>query len=365
MNLSNQQHRSGGKLRHLNISVLSHFEDLRTSRFAAPNIVESGSEKPCTRFGLAKNTLSYPNLLLSLTWLFPLFHRDSQQPSKMDPDEIDDPDLRAAIRASLRDVNDDGAGPSSAQGPSKDVVDLTFDSDNESDIEEVFPKSNAVIGADTDDEADDADEDTNDSDDDEEIRRAIAMSLQDQHRAAASPKEESPVEAVPSQLSAPLPTHQSPPLGLLGLNRKQMEEERLARLAKRKADSSASPSAPSPAKKIARIEDGRFVSDSASEKKDTNTPPSISLPSSSKPTPHGVQWPLGVVKKTYLKRSPDDNDITLEQVLQKDDLQLAVMSSYLWDMDWLFTKCDTKRTRFIMIMSAKEQALVRFEDSIL
>lgn len=281
----------------------------------------------------------------------------------MDPDEIDDPDLRAAIKASLRDVRDYGAGPSSSQGPSKDVVDLTFDSGDESGIEEVFPKSNAVIGADTDDEADQADEDTNASDDDEKIKRAIAMSLQDQHPAAASPKEELPAETVPTQP----PTQQSPPLGLLGLNRKQMEEERLARLAKRKADSSASPSAPSPAKKIARIEDGRFVSDSPSDKKATNPSSTITLPlaSSSKTSPSGLQWPQGVVKKTHLKKSPDENDITLEDVLQRGDLQLAVMSSYLWDMDWLFTKFDTKRTRFILIMSAKEQALVKLKDSIL
>lgn len=65
------------------------------------------------------------------------------------------------------------------------------------------------------------------------------------------------------------------------------------------------------------------------------------------------------MKKTwaFLNERKGD-DIKIEEVLQKSDLELAVLSSFMWDMDWLFSKLDIRRTRFILIMQAKEEATV-------
>jgi len=51
------------------------------------------------------------------------------------------------------------------------------------------------------------------------------------------------------------------------------------------------------------------------------------------------------------------NDIKLEEVLQKDTLHTAVLSSFIWDMEWLFSKLDDK-TKTILVMQAKGETLV-------
>ncbi|KAJ5280032.1 hypothetical protein N7478_005404 [Penicillium angulare] len=254
----------------------------------------------------------------------------------MDPEEIDDPLLRQAIEASLRDLNGDSE-PSASRQPSDHVVDLTNDSD---DHEELFPKSKATVGSDTDDEAE------QEMQNDEELRRAIAMSLQDQYQG------NSPFEGE-LQTEQPDP----PPMGMLGLDRKQMEAERRARLEKRKAENSVSSPEQSPTK-VSKVEDRLGANQNIREPK-TVTQPSSSTHSASpmRPTARpGIQWPLGIVKKTHVLGTERGSDeIRIEEVIQRADLELAVFSSFLWDMDWLFTKCDLWRTRFILIMSAKEQ----------
>jgi hypothetical protein len=73
-----------------------------------------------------------------------------------------------------------------------------------------------------------------------------------------------------------------------------------------------------------------------------------------------IQWPLGAVKKTALDGFPrQGNDITIEEVIQRSELELAIFSSFLWDMEWLFTKLDIQRTRFMLVMQANDQSLVR------
>jgi hypothetical protein len=72
-----------------------------------------------------------------------------------------------------------------------------------------------------------------------------------------------------------------------------------------------------------------------------------------------MQYPLGVVKKTHVAGKPRaGNDITIEEVFQRENLNVAVLSSFLWDIEWLFSKFDTKKTRFILMMGAKEEATV-------
>ena len=252
--------------------------------------------------------------------------------------------LKEAIAASLRESNNNQE--SSSKPRSRHVVDLTNESDHESDLK--GPKSKSVIGPDTDDEAEQGTDD-----DDEDLRRAIAMSLAGgQHDSEPS---EDTAEA------APPPNQQTlHPLGVLGLNRKQMEEERLARLAKRKAESPASSPRQSPMKILktnsaSRVPQKISMPDSSQQKPQAegSKPP---VQPTARPEP---QWLHGAVKKTHTPKCPrKGNEITIEEVLQRGDLELAVLSSFLWDMEWLFTKLDTRRTRILLVMNAKEESTV-------
>lgn len=204
-----------------------------------------------------------------------------------------------------------------------------------------------------------------DSDDDEQLRRAIALSLlesssapnngtpercskvprtvidltdsaEDEASTSASCVGQAPVSAI-----APTPpTSNTPSLGVLGLNRKEMEEQRLAR--KRKASIS-----PPPTRRMrcrpeeVKVDTGKCAA---------VTPPP--LPGS------GVQYPKGVVKKTWALGFPREHDIKIEEVLQKVDLQLAVLSAYQWDVDWLLRKISLNESKMVFVMQAKEDAVV-------
>jgi hypothetical protein len=251
--------------------------------------------------------------------------------------DTDDPDLRAAIAASLGNFPSEENRPN---GNSHEVVDLTAE-DSDSDVVPIFPKSNSVIGSETDD-----DEETVDGDsEDEDMKKAIALSLQDLTKDDDGPWEiPGPNESNKPQ-NSDRPSSQQPqqpqnPTGILGLDRKQMEQERLARLAKRKAVDIPEASQPEP--KHPKIE-----TPSASHKPQ--------IPS----TESSVQFPEGVVKKTWTFGLPrQGDDIKIEEVLQRSDLKVAVLSSFMWDMDWLFSKMDQVNTRFVFLMQAKDDATV-------
>jgi hypothetical protein len=62
------------------------------------------------------------------------------------------------------------------------------------------------------------------------------------------------------------------------------------------------------------------------------------------------------VKKTRLANSQrKHDDISIEEVLQKDDLELAVLSSFLWDMEWILGKLNTKKTRVLLVVHAPNE----------
>ncbi|KAJ5203938.1 tyrosyl-DNA phosphodiesterase-domain-containing protein [Penicillium cinerascens] len=341
----------------------------------------------------------------------------------MELSDMDDAMLRAAIEASLRDAqtsDEQAHGTQSATAEASSytaqnqVVDLTHDSDNNSDIQEVFPKSKSFVGSDTDEsdaptneaverrvhEADTiknagegsmerARQDDEAAEEDEELRLAIAMSMEglNHHGDPESPT----LAENATQKSTEKPTEKptgnpQQPQGVLGMDRKHMEQERLARQAKRKAGDSfskniglekdqANESAslihqpppklrktnpirssesgdPSPfSRSSSRAVPGPDICD----RPDTNHPGCKAKPVA-RPVP---QFPLGAVKKTSISNAPRSNDdITIEEVLQRGDLELAVLSSFLWDMEWLFTKMDTVSTRFILMMHAKEKRMV-------
>lgn len=287
----------------------------------------------------------------------------------MDSDDGNDPDLKAAIVASLREYqaskrNDNSA----AKGRQPDVVDLTGESDDD-ELVQVFPKSKSVIGSETDEE------------EDEDLKRAIELSMQgttEDENNLSKLSESEPIDLEDGEnndlKSSSMKTVEetqetSRPMGLLGLDRKQMEQERLARAAKRKAEEDgASPSLAHCESKILKTEpvpkDSSAVMGNAAS---ATVPSSFRKESQAKERPQTVtpsavptvQFPNGVVKKTWAFRSPRvGDDIKIEEVFQKSDLELAVLSSFQWDMDWLFSKLDTRRSRFLLVMQAKEDSTV-------
>ncbi|KAI1328497.1 tyrosyl-DNA phosphodiesterase-domain-containing protein [Xylariaceae sp. FL0255] len=153
--------------------------------------------------------------------------------------------------------------------------------------------------------------------------------------------------------------------GLGGLDRKKMEEERLARAAaaaaaaaaaKRKAGAAGIEDVEPPSLRLKRShESGSAVSRSvapptgdvqARVKAHDADPGTIKLP-----------FPKGVVKKTWASGFPrKDDDIKIEEVFQKDKLQLAVLSSFQWDDDFLLSKIDIRKTKIVCIAFATNEA---------
>ena len=199
------------------------------------------------------------------------------------------------------------------------------------------------------------------SDNDEDLKRAIAMSLQDQANGPAltlkdaielDSETEDEDEAVhtedkPQPDVPPMTTKSSQhdvdsatgrqagnfagskgckptsSLSFLGIDRKKMEQERLAR--KRKTSVS-----PPPPRKMAKPSPSPSIRTSEPQ-----------LGSSKSLGP--LVFPRGTVKKTWAFGYPrTGDDIKLEEVLQKQDLNLAVFSSFQWDVEWLLAKLNTR-----------------------
>lgn len=201
------------------------------------------------------------------------------------------------------------------------------------------------------------------SDDDEDLKRAIALSLQDSStggagqtaREAISLDSDSETErkliktASRVEATKELPSSRAG-LGLLGLDRKQMEQERLGR--KRKAPSI---SPPSPRKTAASGLPTETTS--AVDMTTAAMPASAATRGSSSSNGKGPVFLAGTTKKTWaFGHERKGDDIKVEEVLQKDDLNLAVLSSFQWDIDWLLAKINTRSTHITLVMQAKDQA---------
>ncbi|KGO49227.1 Tyrosyl-DNA phosphodiesterase [Penicillium expansum] len=267
-----------------------------------------------------------------------------------------DPELAAAVEASRRDMyRQQNRHPASQ---ASNFVDLTNDSGNDSDIEEVFPKSKSVVSSETEDDHEH-----------EQLQRALAMSMEPNDRTK-TPEHAPPIK----HASAPHGDSVVSAGSLLGMNRKQMEEERLARLAKRKADDSSSTPPSQTSRKLPRTEPlpvqhpvalrnpfqsapqvstARVRSRTEVCRQLASNSPNINI----QPTSRSVaQWPLGAVKKTHITGFPrSGNEITIEEVIQRDDLELGVFSSFLWDMPWLYSKFNNSTTRILFVMQANDE----------
>ncbi|KAI1354578.1 tyrosyl-DNA phosphodiesterase-domain-containing protein [Xylaria sp. FL0043] len=150
--------------------------------------------------------------------------------------------------------------------------------------------------------------------------------------------------ATSRSLSTPQATSssdQSGGLSAMGLDRKKMEEERLARVAKRKAPHDDTPPQRCPQRQRINIDSQTGCVPSATTASTSAYPKSPRLP-----------YPKGVVKKTWARGYPRQDDIKIEEILQKEQLELAVLSSFQWDDEWLLSKIDIKKTKIVCIAFA-------------
>jgi hypothetical protein len=136
--------------------------------------------------------------------------------------------------------------------------------------------------------------------------------------------------------------------GILGLDRRAMEAERLARMEARQPKT---------------IEQSSVTVQAKSNKRQR----SISPPPTSRPgkkikelenTSTLLQYPRGIVKKTWaFGHSRNTNDIKIEEVLEKSTLRTALLSAFQWDTNWAMAKLNLQQTRVIMVMQADTEAI--------
>jgi hypothetical protein len=150
-----------------------------------------------------------------------------------------------------------------------------------------------------------------------------------------------------------------PSLSILGLDRKKMEEERLARLNKRKAAEPADILGSRPAQRPRTAALQSPLTSNATSGEKIVLAKSEAGGSSTVARSSDLPFPRGVVKKTWAFGQPrQGDDIKIEEVLQKDQLKLAVLSSYQWDEEWLLSKIDLARTKLVLIAFAADEAQV-------
>ncbi|KAI9718951.1 MAG: hypothetical protein M1812_003836, partial [Candelaria pacifica] len=189
-----------------------------------------------------------------------------------------------------------------------------------------------------------------DSEDDEDLKQAIALSLGQNHSAGLG---QSSKETIDQKSDI----QEKPAYGISGLDRKQDEQNRLAR--KRRAEISP----PAPRKRQNEVIRQDHISDlTASPARSEPMPslqakPDINHLEEHRGQPRVLQYPRGTIKKTWAFGQPRDGDIKIEEILQKQDLNIAVLSAFQWDVEWLLTKIDMAKTKMIFVMQAKEDAI--------
>ncbi|KAI7553224.1 phospholipase D/nuclease [Hortaea werneckii] len=233
---------------------------------------------------------------------------------------------------------------------------------------------------------------------DEDVKKAIALSLESSDTAQDALPTQETVQTATTNERVSNPSAST--TGLAGLDRRAMEQERLARQKARtagiKRERSISPRELSDARKAPKVEATtfdlpsgarlNFLSTAINEQQASRKSASANLatdrhrsvqsaikaeeekepikqesPSSSKPAlPGSLQYPHGVVKKTWAFGHPRHNDIKLEEVLEPQTLRTAVLSAFQWDTDWVLSKLKTPlkggKTKCVFIMQAKQES---------
>lgn len=215
----------------------------------------------------------------------------------------------------------------------------------------------------------------------EDLKRAIAMSLgeEPEHARTSNPEPTRP----------PQPSEQQP--GIAGLDRKAMEEERLARLA-RKRERSVSPPPMRGSRKAPKLEEKTTVFSSGAMLRSFSTAVNNdqlgrkseaanaanqklkilqsnhvveqeqgndSLTRENNIPQGALKYPHGAVKKTWaFGFEHTGHEIKLEEVLEPLTVHTAVLSAFQWDTNWVLSKLKVPpegRTKCIFVMQAKEE----------
>jgi hypothetical protein len=185
-----------------------------------------------------------------------------------------------------------------------------------------------------------------DADDDEALRYAIALSLHDQQQPQSSVDKSQ--EAEPEAEEKP-----NVASGLQALDRKAMERERLTRLAAKRPRAASN--------RGDSGDDDDDVVEVPPPKRLQRTGPTGKVPVSAAGASSrtSLQFPDGVVKRTWAYGYPRmGDDIKIEEVLKKDKLELAVLSSFQWDDEWLLSKIDIRKTKLFLIAFARDETQV-------
>ena len=227
-----------------------------------------------------------------------------------------------------------------------------------------------------------------DEDEDEDLKKAIALSLAES--GVPTVKDELEIKANLTERESMIK-----PAGFLGLSRKAMEEERLARIASRKRERSISPPMGLSSRKAPKLEEQTVTLPSGArlnmfstlvqddqkgrkselanganarlkaeplDRKITTNSEDRSEVKLENPSNSVLKYPNGVVKKTWaFGHSRTGNDIKLEEVLEPTTLQTAVLSGFQWDIEWVLSKLrippNGGSTKCIFVMQAKDEDL--------
>jgi len=185
---------------------------------------------------------------------------------------------------------------------------------------------------------------SDDEDDESQLQRAIALSL-------GRPPPNKAGTSAAATMTADKKTSSS--FGLHQLDRKQMEAERLARL-ERKRKLVDQPGPLPPPHKTKRHHQPSIFTPKAIVAEDSKAP-SRSYQTDRTDLP----FAKGVVKRTWAhgyERRGDD--IKIEEILQKEELELAMMTSFQWDTEWLLKKIDLRRTKVVFVAYAQDETQV-------
>ncbi|KAF3925063.1 hypothetical protein AA313_de0207395 [Arthrobotrys entomopaga] len=215
-------------------------------------------------------------------------------------------------------------------------------------------------------------------DDSDDGDNGISVVKKDKASVTNTTKKETPIKEEEKREEKPKPST------MLNLNRAQMERERLSRLKRKTPDDSHVPQAKHvkslDTKNLGVKREGSNSSTSSSRlsgsgRVSNNGGSSVGGSSSGSRNPFMTIRDLqkrvsyyvpqkyldGVVKKTYVQgvdRTSDD--ITIEEVLQKDTLQVAVLSAFVWDFLWILEKLKVGESELVLVLSAKEDEMLLF-----
>ncbi|BFZ62366.1 hypothetical protein YB2330_003460 [Saitoella coloradoensis] len=222
---------------------------------------------------------------------------------------------------------------------------------------------------------------------DQDIKRAIAMSLQVQDTApqlqavvdlsrtdwdTAAPTDDvrkvSPV-GKSVEVTVQEVTSKTDP-GLAGLDRAAMERERLGRQRRRQdkldgesthrvtvdlGNISTEPRQASTTLGTSGSSTKRPLEPETMEDGERKRPKTSTTPAHvAAPTNSGVQFLNPTVKLTWVYNFPrTPQQIKIEEVLQKDTLQHAILSAFQWDVIWVLTKLKIPQTSLVLVQHAK------------